>query len=134
MSTPTVTKEETSFYTDEQGVRVTSARLIVESTTYAMGNITSVRRTIEEPSRAGPIFVGAFGVLFLAVGFEQGAGLAIFSAFLLGIAVLWWKGQKTYYGLRIASSSGESTPISSIHKERIDKIVQAVNEAVIDRG
>src|SRR5437867_4068283 len=114
MSTPA--PAEVSFYTDEQGVRVTNTRLIVGTTTYAMGNITSVRRTIEEPSRSGPIFVGIFGLLFFIVGiseFHKSLGLIAFGGLLLGVAALWWKGQKTTYGLRIASSSGESTPISS---------------------
>lgn len=135
MSTPSVTKEESTFYTDDQGVRVTSTRLIVGSTTYAMGNITSVSRTIQEPSRMGPTVVGAIGIgFFIWAASESQAALVFYGVVSLGLAALWWKGQKTLYGLRIASSSGESTPISSIHKERIEKIVQAVNEAIIGRG
>lgn len=132
MSTPA--PSEITFYTDEQGVRVTNTRLIVGSTTYAMGNITSVSRTIYEPSLSGPIFLSAFGALFLFAGFAGSAGLAVFGALLLGAGILWWKGLKVTYGLRISSSSGESTPISSVNREQIEKIVQAVNEAIIGRG
>ena len=136
MSTPALAKAEKTFYTDEQGVRVTSTRLLVESTTFAMSNITSVSRTIQTPERRGPVFIGAFGALFILVGGSQreAAGILVFGAILLGLAIFWWTRQKTTYGLRVASSSGELTPISSTSKDRIDKIVQAVNESIIDRG
>ena len=140
MSSPT--PSEVSFYSDDQGVRVTNTRLIVDSTTYAMGNITSVSRATHPPSRLGPIIVGAVSVLFFAQAFIGGTSVAHKDALpLLGIgtvvlggAVLWWIMQKTVYALRVASSSGEATPISSTDRARIDKIVQAVNEAIISRG
>ncbi len=56
-------KEETTFYSDNGGVRVTSARLIIGPTTYAMLNITSVMRAQELPSRVGPLVVLIIGVL-----------------------------------------------------------------------
>ena len=34
--------EETSYYSDQNGVRVTDKRVIVNNITYAMANITSV--------------------------------------------------------------------------------------------
>ena len=42
--------------------------------------------------------------------------------------------QKTKYHLRIASASGEANAITSVNADHIDKIVQAVNEAMIKRG
>ena len=132
MSTPA--PAEATFYTDEQGVRVTNTRLIVGSTTYSMSNITSVSRSIKKPSYTGPIFLCFFGIVFIALGLEQATGFAVFGVVLFIAGGLWWKGLKTEYGLRIASSSGESTPIISHNCDRIDKIVHAVNEAIISRG
>lgn len=135
MSTPSQAPE-TSFYIDE-GVRVTNARLIVTNTTYSMANVTSVRRMIEDPSRIGPIVTGLFGLALLVAGFSETpviAGVVIFGLLLVGVAVVWWVKQKPLYHLRIASSSGESNAISDYDGTRIEKIVQAVNEAIISRG
>ena len=89
MSTPA--PSEISFYADEQGVRVTNTRLIVGSTTYAMGNITSVSRTVEEPSISGPVFMSVVGAVFLFVGLRGGVGVAIFGALMPGAGILWWR-------------------------------------------
>lgn len=129
------TKEEINFYSDENGVRVTSSRLIIGQTTYAMLNITSVSCAVEPPSRVGPLFFLIFGALFFFVGLSGTAHqMAVFGFFLLAIGGLWWKVQKTHYYLKVASASGEAKAVTSIDKQRVDRIVQAVNEAIIGRG
>jgi hypothetical protein len=57
--------EETSYYSDQNGVRVTDKRVIIGSTTYSMANITSVSTKVEHPSKIGPILIIAIGVLFV---------------------------------------------------------------------
>lgn len=128
-------KEETTFYSDDGGVRVTSARLIIGSTTYAMLNITSVMRAVEPPKRIGPLLF-LIGGLFIFGGGLSGSDLSavVWGVLLLGIGVFWWWKQKPQYHLRIASASGEANAVTSPDKDRVDKIVQAVNEAIIGRG
>ncbi len=58
----------------------------------------------------------------------------MFGVFMLAIGVLWWKGQKTKYHLRISSASGEANAVTDFDKQRIDNIIQGVNEAIIGRG
>jgi len=92
---------------------------------------------IQDPSRMGPIVTGLIGTVFVIVGFTETPAVAwavIFGLVLIVAAVLWWIGQKTIYHLRISSSSGESNAISDYDGSRIEKIVQAVNEAIISRG
>jgi hypothetical protein len=132
----TPAREEVSFYSDDSGVRVTNSRLIIGATTYTMLNITSVSCAVERPSRVVPwafFIVGAFS--FLAGFSSRGAeGFIIFGLFMLAIGGLWWKAQKTYYHLRIASASGEASAVKSTDETRVEKILEAVNEAIIGRG
>jgi Family of unknown function (DUF6232) len=129
------TKEETIFYFDNGGVRVTSSRLIIGPTTYPMLNITSVLRAEERPSRVGPLIVLIIGGLCLLNGLagpEHGA--AVFGVFILVGDILWWKGQKIKYHLGISSASSEANAVTDFDKQRIDNIIQGVNEATIRKG
>jgi hypothetical protein len=128
-------KAEVSFYSDGGGVRVTNSRLIIGQTTYAMLNITSVSRASQPPSRLGPLLFLIFGSLFVIAGFggTQHGG-AFLGVLLLAIGGLWWMMQKTKYHLRISSASGEANAVTDTDQQRVDNIVQAVNEAIIGRG
>jgi hypothetical protein len=131
----TPAREEVIVYSDENGVRVTSSRLIIGQTTYAMLNITSVSCAADPPSRIGPLFFGIFGALLFFAGLSgKVTQLALVGFSLLAIGGLWWKLQKTHYFLKVASASGEAKAVTSTDKQRVDRIVQAVNEAIIGRG
>jgi Family of unknown function (DUF6232) len=135
MTTPAVAPEVT-FYSDEGGVRVTNSRLIIGPVTYAMLNITSVSRAFTKPNRLLPVLLIVIGVLVLFASFSGHfeVGPFMIGIVLAGLGALVWKFQKTKYHLRIASASGEANAITSVNADQIDKIVQAVNEAMIKRG
>jgi len=78
-----------------------------------------------------------------------GAGIAIVGAetrdqnaiwtMMLGLAfiaggVRLWKSEKPMHHLRISSSSGDTSAIHDTNASRIDRIIQAINEAIISRG
>jgi hypothetical protein len=71
----TAPQNEVSFYSDDSGVRVTSARFIVGNTTYAMSNITSVKKSVEDPDPRLPWFCIRIGVLCVLFGFHGSGGL-----------------------------------------------------------
>ena len=60
--------------------------------------------------------------------------LAVCGAVMLATGILWWKSQKAKYHLRISSASGEANAVTDYDKQRIDNIIQGVNEAIIGRG
>lgn len=135
MTTPAMAPEVT-FYSDEGGVRVTNSRLIIGPITYAMLNITSVSRAVTKPNRLGPMLLLAIGALVIFASFSGHFEIGPFmiGVVFAGLGALVWKLQRNKYHLRIASASGEANAITSVNAEQIDKIVQAVNEAMIKRG
>ncbi len=127
--------EETTYFSDDTGIRVTSSRVIIGNTTYSLANITSVSRTINNPSRVGPFVFIVTGVLILVASLSgESFGLSIIGAILAGLGTIAWRGLRPTYHLRIRSASGDSIALTSENKDRIDQVVRAINEAIIQRG
>jgi hypothetical protein len=60
-----------------------------------------------------------------------GGGFAFIGVLLLVLGVVWYRGCKPKWHLRIASASGETTPLQSTDQQWISGIAQAINEAMI---
>ncbi len=130
-------EKEVTFYSDTKGVRITNARLIVGTTTYAMRNISSVGAGITKPSLFWPLILIIVGLLIFVATVEDplhSTRFLILAVLLILAGIVAWRGSKPTYHLRVSSSSGESTALSSDDKEYVGKVVQAVNEAIIHRG
>lgn len=122
-------------------VSVTTARVIIRGTTYALRNITSVRMVVTPPSprKTGcAIVLLFFGVVLLLgsfVNFSQdvisGIVLLIFAGAVIGGAILWMPSLKTVYHVAIASSSGEANALSSKDRAYIERIVNRINVAIV---
>jgi hypothetical protein len=127
--------EETSYYSDQNGVRVTDKRVIIGSTTYSMANITSVSTKVEHPSKIGPILIIAIGVLFVMTSLAgRSVGGVLVAGIFIALGYFWFRGVKPIWHLRIASASGENTPLQSVNQQWIASVAQAINEAIIHRA
>jgi hypothetical protein len=130
-------EKEVNFYSDQKGVRITSARLIVGNTTYAMLNVSSVSMTVTKPSLFWPVtlvLVGA-AIMLAALSHSRAAtSLLVVGALLALVGVVAWRGSSPTYHVRISASSGESTALSSSDKGYVEKVIRAINEAIIHRG
>ena len=126
---------EPTFYSDEQGVRITPTRAIFGSTTYAMANITSIKRDVHPADRKPGVIIAVLGLIILlaCVSFDSSTGV-IAGVVVLGLGILIAAMAKPTYFLKITSASGEAEPISSRDKQYVDSIVTAMNEALIRRG
>ncbi|MBI4200545.1 MAG: hypothetical protein HY535_08765 [Chloroflexi bacterium] len=118
-------KEKTFFQSEE--VTVTNSRFMVGSKTFAMSNITSVKASEQEPKRLYSIGLIVLGV-FVLTG-SVGIGVVI-----SGIGVAWLLMQKTKYHVTLTTAAGESSALGSKQREYIEKVVQALNEAIVARG
>lgn len=121
---------------DDGLVTVTRTRAILDGTTYAMANITSVTMLVQ-PRWTALLVVGlafaAAGAIVLAKVAEGGSA----GAFLLGLgallALVYWL-RKPKYWVRIGTAGAEVDAVYSHDPEWTTRVVEAINEAIISRG
>lgn len=119
--------EEQVFFQYED-VKVTNARFINGSQTFAMNNVTSVKPYVKKPSRTGGVLALLFG-LFLMFQASLMAGLLI----SLGAAYYLYQ-QKTVFKILLSTSAGETTALVTYQREYLNRVIAALNEAIVHRG
>jgi len=119
---------EASYYQDGT-VSITNARAVLGGKTYAMANITSVSMATIPANRKPGIVIAIIGLLIAGVTNGGIIGLLILAAGIVLAVIV-----KPSYVVRIGSASGEADGLVSPNIEYIQKIVNAVNEAIIKRG
>lgn len=143
--------EEVTYYSDG-AIRVTNARAVLGGKTYAMANITSVTMGKIPANRTAGIVIALAGLVIASCAgcpavfalsssgsdttvfwvASVGVGLLGLLALAAGIAVA--AGAQPSYVVRLGSASGETNALVSRDQEYIQKIVSALNEAIIRRG
>jgi hypothetical protein len=118
-------EEKTFFEYDD--VKVTNARFISGGQTYAMSNLTSVKTFEEKPKRFWGILIFLFGLMALNSSTVVGIAICAAAAFYL------YK-QKTVFHIMLATSSGETSALKTYQPEYLNKVVGALNNAIIHRG
>lgn len=116
---------EPTYYSDDQGIRITPTRAIFGKKTYSMANITSISHGTKYQ------FWGLAVVFILAMfGFSLhwGIGLLIM---IVGIVLIFSYPQHT---IVIMSAAGEVKALITYDKQKANSILVAFNEALIKRG
>lgn len=121
-------QQEKNFYQDNN-VTVTQSRYIAGSKTYAMRNISSVSIFKIDKSRTGAILFLVMGILLLIP-----EGKRVFGGILAIIGGIWLYSIKDEYAVRISTNAGEANSLVSKDQAYIQKIVNALNDAIIHRG
>ncbi|MFB9842504.1 DUF6232 family protein [Mucilaginibacter ginsenosidivorans] len=121
--------EETIFF-QSGGVTVTQSRYIVDNKTFAMRNISSVQVGVILAKRGFGFFLLVVG-LILAVSSNDArtAGIVV-----LILGALFAFLPKDKFTVRISTNSGETDSLWSKDRQSIQRIVDALNEAMIHRG
>lgn len=122
------TLNETKFYQDS-AVIVTQSRFVTQSKTYAMRNISSVHVFEIIKSKTKAILMVFFGLIFLFSKDIFWIGIII-----IALGIWWLFSIKNEYAVRISTNAGEANSIISKNKDYIQKIVNALNDAIIHRG
>ncbi|MAB38696.1 MAG: QacE [Aequorivita sp.] len=120
--------QEKMFYQDST-VTVTQSRYIAGSKTYAMRNISSVSLFKIDKSRTGAILLLIVGILLLF--FE---GIRVVGVILAILGGIWLFSIKDEYSVRISTNAGEANSLVSKDQAYIQKVVNALNDAIIHRG
>ncbi len=76
------------------------------------------------------------GALFIIIPLFAGGGALwyLIGIVLIGIGIFLLIRNKPVYSVMLASASGESDAINSKDEDFIDRIVQALNDAIVVRG
>jgi len=127
---------------DESGIFISPSRFVTPSQTYAMSGVTSVRTVIARQSRVGPFLTALLGLFFVIEGIihlQQGSTPAVLGATLVGailaaIGVLIFVRRVPSYSVMLHSASGEVEATSRKDKDLIQRVMAAVNQAIVLRG
>ena len=145
---------ENTFYQDGS-VLITNTRAVLGAKTYAMANITSVSMKVIPADYTISIVVGLIGLFITACagcvslfGFAGldlnssssagplvlGVVIGLFGVCGIGAGIALAFLAKPTYAVRIGSASGEGNVLASKDRDYIQKIITAMNEAIIKRG
>lgn len=122
--------EETVFF-NEGNVSVSNSRFIVNGQTYAMSSVTSVKKGETPPDKTMEIIFVILCVLIIA--FASAAwkiGALVVGAYLINLI----RNKKTIYSVVLNVSSGEMQALQSHDKAFIERIIEALNQAIVSRG
>lgn len=123
------TSQEKIFYKDPK-VTVTQSGFVVGTETYSIKDISLVSNFEIIKSKTGPIIQMALGAILLIP-----PELRILGGILVIIGFLWLFSVKNEYAVRISTNVGEVDSVVSTNRDYIQKIVDALHEALfpVDR-
>ncbi len=122
---------EKEFYRDEFAV-VTNTRFMTNGETHALSGITSVSRYIKGPSLVPPSILVLIGLMFLYRTSGVSSITLGLASFVLAVIIRLI--QKPSYIVAIRTAAGEIRAITDQNAERVDKIISALNQAIVSRG
>lgn len=134
---------EETVILEEPNIKITNLRAIIENKTYPIANITSVGTAQESPKVLVPLVLIFGGVMALMVSIptllnnrtwdNQYSALTLgFIAITIGVITL--RSAKTTHILQLATAAGEVKAYTSTDPNRIQKISEALNTAIIQKG
>lgn len=118
--------DETTYF-EHEGVKVTNARFVVDGQTFTMSNITSVKPLQKKPSRVTPIILIILGVVAAVYGTYGGLVLSV-------VGAVWYAMQKTVYHIMLHTAGGETSALKTYQETYLQKVVTALNNAIVHRG
>jgi len=87
--------EERVFF-EHGSVKVTNARFIVGTRTYAMNGVTSVKSSVTPPTRGLPLALMGIGALMIIGG---GIGVKLLGVALIGAGIWVWSQQRSTHAV-----------------------------------
>ncbi len=109
------------------GITVSRTRFVVDSQTFALANISSVRGVETPPSRTAPAVLLLFGVLLLFASIWIGV-------LVIAACIAWMIFQKSTFSVVLTAAGGEVTAYSSDDRAFISRVIQALTDAIVSRG
>lgn len=119
----------------EGDVSVSTARFVVGAQTYPISNVSSVKWFATPPNTSLAVLLILLGALLLVYAITQKEAGAVFLAVgALGGGVALWRASKAVCHVVLATSGGEVRAVSSTDRASVERIVGALNQAIVSRG
>ena len=117
---------EKTFF-EYESVKITNARFVVDGQTFAMSNVTSVNPLEQPPKRL-------IGIVLLVVGLFALFENAFFGVPVIAVALYYLYKQRAVYHVMLRTSGGETKALTTYQRDYLDKVIAALNEAIVYRG
>jgi len=125
---------EQTFYADQSGVFVTSARFVVGGMMYPLQGITAATVVVLRPARVGPILSMALGILAVVAGIAtKTLAVAILGSIAAVGGIVWIALQKSTFALQIWTGGGQSSALVNRDQAYIWRVAQALTWAITNR-
>lgn len=130
---------ETVIY-ESNGVKITNLRAVFGAKTYSISNITSVESKTIEPNGCVTgvlVMVGVFMIMFGIVSIVNKDplwALLVLGLFFAGGGFALYRTAKPTYSVNLTTSAGEVRAHDSYEWSEIGPIVEALNNAIIQKG
>jgi len=132
----THSNSETAYY-DKDEIFVSNKRIVLGSKTYILDNITSVDLRYIYPNLSAGSMLVLLGIVFFSLGIFLATIHILGFIFILGGVLVAIIGaiirNQIVYLVCLGSSSGEIDAMSSDDKQALSEIVDAINQAIIEK-
>jgi hypothetical protein len=121
--------QEQVFFSLE-GIKVSDTQFIAEGQTYPLEEVTSVKHRLIEPKRGFSTFCmlsGSFLMIFEDV-------FMLVGGFSIALGMLAWFSAQTLYSVVIHTAEGEKQALTSASSHDVDRVIRALNTAIISRS
>lgn len=112
-------------------VTVTTSRVVIRRTTYALANITSVRMKTENERGAAIACTVVLGLVTFAMRDSSGVAIPGLMTLVCAVAAILWRAK---YWIVIGTAGSEMNAIYSRNRDWTIKVEAAINTAIIARG
>lgn len=125
-----------TIFLKEGNVKITNLRAIIGTKTYSLAHIASVRLQVNEPGLFLPIFfmvvVGVFLALIALTDLQNLSHLLQTGFYIFIVTfLLFFLSRKTKYSVRVKSSAGELNILEANDRRQVERIVKAMEAALI---
>jgi hypothetical protein len=118
-------------------IKITNLRAVFAEKTYSVSNITSVETKQINPSGCLPFGLVVASIIFFMLGvtdLKENWQFILFALLSFGLFIVLYRGSKPSWAVSLTTASGEVKAYESPKQDEIKKIVDALNNAIVQKG
>lgn len=125
--------EEVTYYSDDEGVKITNREAVFSKKSYEIGTIISIRVTKNPSSSTIPLILIGCGSFFLIISIIRFRFIEFFIGVFSLIFGIYDLVARPMHMIKLLQAKGEYVPFSSRDKDRVEQIVDALEAAIATR-